>query len=79
MLLSHENFQQHLDAMAVLCARKSSSQVDSDLMKLYESEVQYWQQILWRIVSVVTFICVGGLAFRGKNELIGSSNNGNYL
>ena len=36
-------------------------------------------QVLRRIVSVVKFICVRGLAFRGKNELIGSSNNGNYL
>ena len=79
MLLSHENSKQHLDAMAALCARKSSSQIDSGLVKLYESEVQYWQQVLRRIVSVVKFICVRGLAFRGKNELIGSSNNGNYL
>ena len=46
-------------------------------MKLCESEVQYWQQVLRMIVSVVKFICVRGLAFRGKNELIGSTNNGN--
>ena len=25
------------------------------------------------------FLCVRGLVFRGKNEIIGSSNNGNYL
>ena len=79
MLLSQENSKQHLDAMAALCAQKSSSQIDSGLVKLYESEVQYWQQVLRRIVSVVKFMCVRGLAFRGKNELIGSSNNGNYL
>ena len=48
-------------------------------MKLYESEVQYWQQVLLRIVSVVKFICVSGLAFRGKSEVIGSLNNGNCL
>ena len=63
-------------AMAALCDRKTSSQIDSGLVKLYESEVQYWQQVLRRKVSVVKFLCVR--AFCGKNELTGSSNNGNY-
>ena len=76
---SHENSKQHLDAMAALCARKSSSQIDSDLVKQYESEVSYWQEVLRRIVSVVKFLSVRGLAFRGKNEQLGSPNNGNYL
>ena len=53
--------------------------IDSGLVKLYESEVQYWQQVIRRIVSVVKFLRVCGLAFRGKNELTGSSNNGNNL
>ena len=44
MLLSQENSKQHLDAMAALCARKSSSQIDSGLVKMYKSEVLYWQQ-----------------------------------
>uniref|UniRef100_H2YK98 HAT C-terminal dimerisation domain-containing protein n=1 Tax=Ciona savignyi TaxID=51511 RepID=H2YK98_CIOSA len=79
ILMNHENSKQHLDAIAALCARKSSSQIDSDLVKQYEGEVQYWQELLRRLVSVVKFLCVRGLAFRGKNELIGSSNNGNYL
>uniref|UniRef100_H2YLA9 HAT C-terminal dimerisation domain-containing protein n=1 Tax=Ciona savignyi TaxID=51511 RepID=H2YLA9_CIOSA len=79
ILMNHENSKQHLDAMAALCARKSSSQIDSDLVKQYEGEVQYWQELLRRLVSVVKFLCVRGLAFRGNNELIGSSNNGNYL
>ena len=69
----------HLDAMAALCARKSSSQIDSDLVKQYESEMSYWQEVLRRIVSVVKFLSVRGLAFRGKNELLDSPNNGNYL
>uniref|UniRef100_H2YTB8 TTF-type domain-containing protein n=1 Tax=Ciona savignyi TaxID=51511 RepID=H2YTB8_CIOSA len=70
ILMSHKNSKQHLDAMAALCARKSSSQIDSDLVKQYEGEVQYWQELLRRLVSVVKFLCVRGLAFRGKNELI---------
>lgn len=79
LLSNHENCKQHLDAMAALCARKSSRHIDSDLVEQYESEIQYWKQVLRRIVSVVQFLCIRGLAFRGKSELIGSSKNGNYL
>ena len=32
-----------------------------------------------KIISVMKIICLHGLAFRGKNQLIGSSNNGNFL
>ena len=64
--------------MTALCAPKSC-QVDSNLLKQYESEVQFWQQVVRRIVSVVKFLCIRGLAFRGKEELIGSPINGNYL
>ena len=78
-LKSHENSNQHLDAMAAMCSRKSVTQIDNGLVKQYENEVQYWKQVLCRIVSVVKFLCIQGLAFRGKNELIGSPNNGKYL
>lgn len=30
-------------------------------------------------MSVVQFLCARGLAFRGKDERIGSPSNGNYL
>ena len=48
---AHKNSKQHLDVMAALCDKKSSSQIDSGLVKLY----------------VVKFLCVRGLAFCGKN------------
>ncbi|XP_065674008.1 uncharacterized protein LOC136090958 [Hydra vulgaris] len=44
-----------------------------------EREFNYWSAILNRIVAVIRFLTVRGLAFRGHNEVIGSSNNGNYL
>ena len=79
MLSSHENSKQHLDAMAALSGRKSSIQIDSNLSKQFESEIQYWKKVLVRVVSVIQFLCIRGLAFRGKNELLGSPGNGNYL
>ena len=30
-------------------------------------------------MSVIKFLCVRGLAFRGHDEIVGSSHNGNYL
>ncbi|XP_065677347.1 uncharacterized protein LOC136092740 [Hydra vulgaris] len=44
-----------------------------------KSEINYWSIILNRIVAVIRFLAGRGLAFRGHNEVIGSSNNGNYL
>lgn len=41
--------------------------------------MDYWRQILNRIVSAVKFLGSRGLAFRGKNQTIGSKQNGNYL
>ena len=79
LISSHENSKPHIDAMAAICARKSLNQIGSNLVEQYENEVKYWRQVLLRVVSVVQFLCVRGLPFRGRNELIGSSNNGNYL
>ena len=45
----------------------------------YENESQYWRKVLHRIVSVVQFLRERGLAFRGKDEVIGSASNGVYL
>ena len=78
-LKSHENSNQRLDAMGAMCSRKSVTQIDHGLVKQYENEVQYWKHVLCRIVSVVKFLRIRNLAFCGKNELIGSPSNGNYL
>ena len=45
----------------------------------FESERMYWQKVLERIVTVITFLCECGLPLRGKDEIVGSKCNGNYL
>lgn len=45
----------------------------------YEEEVKYWQNVLLRVVSVVKFLAVRGLPFRGDNETLGSTSNGLFL
>jgi len=41
--------------------------------------VQYWKNVLLRVVEVVKFLSSRGLPFHGENEILGSTNNGNFL
>ncbi|XP_065667646.1 uncharacterized protein LOC136087944 [Hydra vulgaris] len=53
--------------------------INNELIKQSEDEKSYWRNIIKRLLSVITFIYERGLALRGKNEIVGSSKNGNYL
>ena len=81
LVASHENCSQHRDSMAALCSRKEIiGRVDYNLVQQYFfNESPYCRKVLHRIVSVVQLLCQRGLAFRGKDEVIGSTSNGNYL
>ncbi|CAM1323009.1 Uncharacterised protein r2_g3147 [Pycnogonum litorale] len=35
---------------------------------------KYWKNVLSRCVATITFLCERGLAFRGSNEIVGSSS-----
>lgn len=39
----------------------------------------YWRDVLKRVVKAITFLSERGLAFRGEDELFGSSKNGNFM
>jgi hypothetical protein len=79
---SHEHGEQHRTAMMCLATRHKTSdlgRVDGALLAQYEEKCNYWRKLLTRIVSVIRFLCERGLPFRGDNELVGSTSNGNYL
>ena len=59
--------------------QRTSGIIDSQLSNQFESERQYWRNVLRRVVAVIKFISEGGLAQRGANEVFGSSQNGNYM
>lgn len=44
-----------------------------------EKNINYWKNVLERIVEVIKFLSSRGLAFRGENQIIGDKHNGNYL
>lgn len=41
--------------------------------------MNYWRNVLERIVADIKFLALRGLPFHGDNEIVGSPNNGNYL
>ena len=77
---SHGRSEQHRKSMADLAIRKSvDGRIDASYVKQYETDCRYCRQVLQRCVDVLKFICERGLAIRGKDSLIGSVHNGNYL
>ncbi|XP_065658098.1 uncharacterized protein LOC136082611 [Hydra vulgaris] len=58
---------------------KQNTRVDECMVSQIKREFNYWSAILNGIEVVIRFLAGRGLAFRGHNEVIGSSNNGNYL
>ncbi|XP_065664481.1 uncharacterized protein LOC136086134 [Hydra vulgaris] len=79
-LISHETSKDHLNSVINLAVRsKELGRINNELIKQSEDVKSYWRNIIKRLVSVITFICERGLALRGKNEIVGSSKNGNYL
>ena len=47
--------------------------------KQNESDKKSWCRVLARVLNVLKFLSLMGLAFRGSNELVGSPQNGNFL
>lgn len=80
IILSHENSSAHGQSMMTYLVRsKAVGRVDRDLLSQRKKEVDYWRNVLERIVAVIKFLASRGLPFRGDNEIVGSPNNGNYL
>ena len=80
LVASRENCSQHRDSTDDSCLRKAIIGRDNyNLVQQYENESQNWRKVLHIIVSIVQFLCERGLAFRDKDEVIGSASNGNYL
>ncbi|CAG5993067.1 unnamed protein product [Menidia menidia] len=75
----HERSAEHITCMQAVLNRAKSATVDADLFKQFQAESSYWRQVLQRVVAVIKFVAERGLAFRGKNESLGSPLNGNYL
>lgn len=79
-LIEHETSKLHLNAVIDYAGRtKRFGQIDQELTNQAEKGANYWREVLKRLISVIVFISERGLAFRGENETLGSTRNGNYL
>lgn len=80
---NHEKSTSHYAAARIYAQRLSHdhhlSSVASVLSKQIQDEIKYWREILKRLLSVIRFLSSRGLPFRGSNQKIGNSSNGNYL
>ena len=79
-LSDHECSVEHRQALTTYSIRVSMSQtLDKQLTEERKKDMNYWREVLNRVVSVVRFLTTRGLALRGTDETFGSDNNGNYL
>ncbi|XP_065665627.1 zinc finger MYM-type protein 1-like [Hydra vulgaris] len=79
-MFGHENSKEHIQCMIKWIEFiKQNTHVDEDMVSQIKREINYWSAILNIIVAVIRILAGRGLAFRGHNEVIRSSNNGNYL
>ena len=66
--------------MVNMCTRETSiARVDCHIIQQFENRRLYWRKVLERAVPVIIFLCERGLPFRGKDEVIWSPSNGNFL
>lgn len=79
-IAKHESSQSHRHNMIAWINRTAEKgQVDFGLRQQFESESQYWTDVLRRVVAAVKFLSQRGLAFRGTTQAFGTDDNGNYL
>uniref|UniRef100_A0A8C1QLR1 TTF-type domain-containing protein n=1 Tax=Cyprinus carpio TaxID=7962 RepID=A0A8C1QLR1_CYPCA len=77
---AHEKSASHRESMLAFLRRsRNVGTVDALLRQQRDDEAKYWREVLQRVVAVIKFLSVRGLAFRGEDELLGSLRNGNYL
>lgn len=79
-LNEHEHSAEHKSCVLALKSRTCiSGRIDERLTKQLSDEIQYWRNVLKRVVAAVKALGIRGLAFRGKDDRFGSTHNGNYM
>ncbi|XP_025412151.1 zinc finger MYM-type protein 1-like [Sipha flava] len=79
-LKEHENSAHHRKSRLTWLDRVNTKhRIDKTLAEKMLNEKKYWVKVLHRVVSVVKFLAVRGLAFEGNDSRLGSPSNGNFL
>ena len=76
----HENTPGHrVCVKSWLLRSEATGCVDAKLQENLKEERRYFQAVLRRVIEIIKFLAQRGLAFRGDDEVFGSSNNRNYM
>ncbi|CAL1678226.1 unnamed protein product [Lasius platythorax] len=80
ILSGHKNSKEHLQCQIALIKRsRTEGRVDSDLCTQIKNEIEYWRNVLKRVIVAVKALANRGLPFRGSSERFGSLRNGNFM
>ncbi|XP_025200593.1 zinc finger MYM-type protein 1-like [Melanaphis sacchari] len=76
----HEVSKEHTNCQIVFLRRSNNiGRIDSDLCIQINNEIDYWKNVLKRVIAVIKKLGSRGLPFRGSVEKFGSQNNGNFM
>ncbi|XP_065645817.1 uncharacterized protein LOC136076271 [Hydra vulgaris] len=82
-LKDHEKSVNHkecfIKCMDSTARMKKNETINECNLKKIKLEVEYWQNILKRIISVIKFLASHNLAFQGHTDKLFSKGNGNFL
>ena len=78
-LSRHESSNKHLNYLSTYVSQRAKKVSICKDMEEQISDRKYWCKVLARVLSVIKFLSLRALAFRGSSELVGSSQNGNFL
>lgn len=79
-LASHEISAAHKLHVVNLKQRGNHlGRIDQELTTQIDEETTYWRNVLKRVVATVKALASRGFAFRGRDEILGSSQNGNLI
>ena len=79
-LARHKSSSKHLSYLSTFISQRAKKvSICKDLEEQKESDRKYWCKVLARVLSVIKFLSLRGLAFRGSSVLVGFPQNGNFL
>lgn len=79
-ITQHENSLDHRNAITKWLLRVNSTiLINKEMRRQISVDIEYWQEVLKRVISVIKFLASRSLPFRGDKEVFCVNNNGNYL
>ncbi|GFT70536.1 zinc finger MYM-type protein 1 [Trichonephila clavipes] len=59
--------------------RNENKSLDKQLQEQLRKDTKYYHNVLKRVIAVVKYLTIIGLAFRGTEEVFGSPHNVNFM